>query len=121
MHSILLFLKSIFKNCTVFGQEAHWSFHPFKFNTMITQLLFHHEGKQVLAELVFNFKAIADMILILPLAAKDEVGDYILFTHQDAGKWITDAPIFKKFPLTFESVADSLGDVFKHYRFSFLK
>ncbi len=105
----------------IFEQLARQGFHPFKTNTMITQFRFHHEGKLVAAELVFNFKAIADMILILPLALKDEIGEYILFTHQEGENWISDAPLFKKFPLTFESVADSLDAVFKHYRFSFLQ
>ena len=105
----------------VFGQQPCFSFHPFKTNTMITQFRFNHEGKQVPAELVFNFKAIEDMILILPLARKDELGEYILFTHQEGVKWITDAPLFKKFPLTFKSIAESLDAVFKHYRFSFLQ
>jgi hypothetical protein len=105
----------------VFGYGLIQELHYYKSFIMVTQLRFNHKGQQVIARLIFNFKEVKDMIMIVPAAYSEEIGEEILFDQDESAAWVTDAPFSKRFPSTFDSLAAKLSAFFKTCGFSFYK
>lgn len=86
---------------------------------MITHLRFNHKGEQVMGRLVFDLKEIKNMILVIPVTCKEEIGDQILFHRGEDASWVTDAPAIRRYPLTCESLTDKLNHFFRTCGFTF--
>ncbi len=86
---------------------------------MKNSFYFIHQGQRVLSEIIFNFNAIHDIILVLPLTLIVDVDTYILFAKKQERKWLEETQLSIRFPETFKDMAKRLAEYFIKDNFSF--
>jgi hypothetical protein len=75
-------------------------------------ICFDHEGKQVQAEVYYDFDRLSDAVLISTADPENELDSIIFFGIADK-KWVTRSPFKTKFPSTIKSIVHCINEYFE--------
>lgn len=93
---------------------------------MITRLYFSHLGEEISSDLVFNFSAVRDVMLIIPRNRQINTAFYnpridfgILYHQTSRNEWTTKHHGILRYPETFRELNEQLEKYFYKQHFQF--